>query len=80
MDTRWYKGFNKDKKAKDKRTAEILSYRNAYDALKEVLEDQFEESTPDYKNPSWAYEQADVNGRNQMLKKVINLITIDKDT
>jgi len=80
MDTRWYKGF-KEKDAKDKRTREILAYRNAYDTLKEVLEDQFEESVPDYKNPSWAHEQADVNGANRKLRQVIKLITIlDKDT
>jgi hypothetical protein len=78
MDSRWYKGF-KEKEAKDKRTREILAYRNAFDALKEVLEGQFEESTPDYKNPSWSHEQADVNGANRKLRQIINLITI-KDT
>ena len=72
MQSIWFKGV-KDKEVKKK---ELLSYRNAFEALREVLEEQFEESVPDYKSPSWAYEQADVNGANRKLRQILNLITI----
>lgn len=76
MHTAWLKGH----KNKEQRKKELLSYRNAFDELKKLLEDQFEESTPDYSSPSWAYEQADVNGANRKLRQIINLITVgDKE-
>lgn len=72
MQTIWTKGF-KDKEARKK---EILSYRNAFDALKEVLEKEYEESVPDYDCPSWSHKQADINGANRKLRQIINLITV----
>lgn len=72
MQTIWLKGC-KDKEARKK---EILSYRNAYDTLREVLEKEYEESAPDYDCPSWSHKQADVNGANRKLREIINLITV----
>jgi len=63
---------------REKRIKEILAYRNAFNALKELLGDQYEESVPDYDCPSWSHKQADVNGANRMLRKIINLITIEE--
>jgi len=72
MQTIWLKGY-KDKEARKK---EILSYRNAYDTLREVLEKEYEESVPDYDCPSWSHKQADVNGANRKLREIISLISV----
>jgi len=75
MDHRWTKGLKGE--AKEKRVKEVLSYRNAFDALSELLTKEFKEFVPDYSNPSWAHEQADVNGANRKLSSIIKLITIE---
>ena len=75
MQSRWFKGIT-NAEEKEKRRQEVLGYRNAFDALKEILVEDFEEGTPDYNSPSWAYEQADRNGANRMLKRVLTLIEI----
>jgi len=72
----WLKGLKGEER--EKRIKEILSYQNAFNALKELLGDQYEESVPDYDCPSWSHKQADVNGANRMLRKIINLITIEE--
>lgn len=74
MHSIWFRGLNKEDK--EDRVKELLSYRNAFDALKEILEEHYKEYTPDYDCPSWSHKQADVNGHNRAIKKVINLITI----
>ena len=72
MQVIWTKGLKgEDKK---KRTEEIKSYKNAFDALQEILEE--EKSTPDYDCPSWSHKQADQNGYNRAIREVIKLITI----
>lgn len=76
MQTVWTKGY-KDKEARKK---EILAYRNAFDALKEVLEKEYVPAPPsDYENPAWAYKQAHINGQNQMLERVMSLITVKEN-
>lgn len=77
MQSIWFKG----EKDKDLRIKEIQSYRNAFDALKEVLEQNYhkKEAVLDYDSPNWAYRQIHVNAYNQVLDDVIKLITIDKD-
>lgn len=72
MDSRWFKNA-KDKEARKK---ELMSYRNAFQELTKLLEEDFVESTPDYSNPSWAYEQADANGANRKLRQILKLIDI----
>ena len=76
MQAVWLKGLKGEER--EKRIKEILAYRNAFNALKELLGDQYEESVPDYDCPSWSHKQADVNGANRMLRKIINLITIEE--
>ena len=71
----WVKGLKGEAKAK--RISEIKSYRNAFDTLKEILESHFEESTPDYDCPSWSHKQAHVNGANQKLQSILNLLNIE---
>ena len=53
-----------------------MSYRNAFDALRQMIESDFEEAPPDYNNPSWSHKQADVNGANRKLKQVLKLMDI----
>ena len=71
MDSRWTKSNTKE---------EILSYRNAFDALKELLEADFRkrESVRDY-GPGWETKQIAVNEYNQVMDDVIKLITLTKE-
>lgn len=75
MDSRWLKGL--DPESVRKRKEELKSGRRYYDLAIEVLQKELLETTPDYSSPSWAYEQADVNGANRKLKQVIKLLTIE---
>lgn len=74
MNTRWFKNISTSKK--EARKKEILSYRNAFDELRKLLEEDLEEYVPDYSVPSWSHKQADVNGANRKLRQIIDLITI----
>lgn len=73
MDIRWFKGLPDGAKDED-REKQILGYRNAFEALREVLEQEVQESAPNYNTASWAYKQADVNGANRMLRSILKLI------
>lgn len=72
MQELWLKGYKG--KEREARTKEINSYRNAFEALAEILEE--EDSTPDYDCPSWSHKQADQNGYNRAIRKVLSLITL----
>ena len=72
MQELWLKGCKG--KEREARTKEINSYRNAFEALAEILEE--EDSTPDYDCPSWSHKQADQNGYNRAIRKVLSLITL----
>lgn len=73
MHSIWFK-WKRDKEARAK---EVESYRQAFEALEEVLRKEFENpKPPDYSSPSWAYEQADHNGANRMLRKVLAIIDL----
>jgi len=74
MNNNWFRGLPEEQK--EQRIKEILSYRRAFEALNEVLDEYYEESSPNYDDPSWSHRQADVNGANRMLKRIKNLITI----
>lgn len=79
MDVKWTKGTKGE--AKDRRKKEVLSYRTAFEDLKEVLVDLQENvGTPDYESPSWAFKQADINGYNRAIERVINLINLKDNT
>jgi len=77
MHTAWFKGLNKDQK--EKRKQFLLANQEVLGLLAEVLERDFQEYEPDYSNASWAYEQADVNGHNRAIRRVLNLINFEKD-
>lgn len=72
MDSRWLKRGNTKE--------EVLAYRNAFDALKEILLQDFKkkEAVRDY-SPGWEYKQIAVNEYNQALDDLIKLITLTKD-
>lgn len=73
--SKWFKGISaKDKEQKEK---ELRSYRNAFEALAELLQEEFEEATPDYDCPSWSHKQADQNGANRKLRAILSLIKIE---
>lgn len=77
MHTAWFKGLAKDQK--EKRKQFLLANQEVLGLLAEVLEDDFQDYTPDYSNPSWAYEQADVNGHNRAIRRVKALVNFEKD-
>ena len=74
MNARWLKGLTGE--AKEKRKKEILSYRNAFEELTKLLEEDYEESAPDYDCPSWSHKQADINGANRKLRQITELIKV----
>lgn len=71
MDHRWLKNNTKE---------EVLHYRNALDALKEILLTDFvkKEAVRDY-SPGWEYKQIAVNEYNQVLADIIKFISIEKE-
>jgi hypothetical protein len=72
MDSRWFKN-GVDKEAQRK---ELLSYRRAFEALRELLEEEFEEVPSDYDISNWACKAADKNGANRKLRSILKLITV----
>ena len=71
MDSRWLKYNSKE---------EVMGYRNAFDALKEILETEFTKSAAvrDY-SPGWEYKQVAVNERNNFIDELTKFITIEKE-
>jgi len=74
MDSRWLKGTRGE--VREARKKEVLGYKRALQDLAQLLKDDFEDSSPDYNNSAWPYEQADVNGANRKLQEILNLINI----
>lgn len=70
----WFKGHTD----KDKRKKEVASYRNAFDELKKVLEQEYKKksSVRDYEKPGWANQQIAVNEYNQVLEDIMKLLEI----
>tara|TARA_R110000868_G_scaffold126504_3_gene333652 strand:+ start:1456 stop:1695 length:240 start_codon:yes stop_codon:yes gene_type:complete len=79
MQAAWIKGLKGQDK--DKRKAEVLGYRNAFDSLKEILEHDFKkkEAVRDYEVPNWELRQMAVNEYNQVIDDMLKLITLNKD-
>ena len=73
MDSRWLKGLTGEAKETERKRI-LASSTILLDAI-EILE-SFEEGTPDYSSPSWAYEQADRNGANRKLREVIKFLNV----
>ena len=79
MKSIWLKGLKGQDK--EKRKAEVLGYRNAFDDLKEILEHNFKkkESVRDYEVPNWELRQVAVNEYNQVLDDMLKVITLNKE-
>lgn len=75
MQAIWFKSYRN----KEERRKEILGYRNAFDALREILEQKRKEPVRDY-GPGWAEKQIAVNEYNAVIDEVLNLINVDKET
>lgn len=74
MDHRWVKGLTGEEKEKERNR--VLQQRTFLHEIAEILEESFEEGTPDYGSPSWAYHQADRNGANRKLREVIKFLKV----
>ena len=74
----WVKGLSGEDKAK--RVKEIEGYRNAFDDLSKILEDNFKkkEANRDYSTPGWEYRQIAVNEWNAALDAIKNLIDLNQ--
>lgn len=77
MQAVWFKGT----KDKDRRRKEVMAYSNAFNDLKQILEQEFKKkpSVRDYEVPNWELRQVAVNEYNQVLDDVLKLITLDKE-
>lgn len=79
MQATWIKSLKGQ--AREDRIKEVLGYRNAFDALKEILEKEFKRKTSvrDYEVPNWEFRQIAINEYNQVLDDVLKLITLVKE-
>lgn len=75
MHSAWFKGHRN----KEERKKEVLGYRNAFDALKEILEEEAKKSPVRDYSPGWAEKQIAVNEYNAAIDYVLTLINVDKD-
>jgi hypothetical protein len=75
----WLKGHTKSTETKEARRAEVLAYRNAFDALREVLNKEFrkKENVRDYDTPNWEYKQIANNEYNAALDDLLKLIDLN---
>jgi hypothetical protein len=78
MHSLWVKGLRGPDK--DKRVSEVLSYRNAFEELREILEQHYsrKEAVRDY-SPGWEYKQIAHNEYNAALDDLLNLINISSN-
>ena len=75
----WVKGYKTEEK--EKRKSEVLGYRNAFDDLKKILEQEYKrkDAVRDYEVPNWELRQVSVNEYNQVLDDIFKLITLNKE-
>jgi hypothetical protein len=77
MQTIWLKGLKGEER--DRRKGEVLNYRNAFDDLREILEQHYlkRDAVRDY-FPGWEYKQVAVNEYNAVLDDILNLIDLNR--
>jgi|TARA_R110000772_G_scaffold26177_2_gene67718 hypothetical protein len=77
MQTIWLKGLKGEER--DRRKGEVLNYRNAFDDLREILEQHYlkRDAVRDY-SPGWEYKQVAVNEYNAVLDDILNLIDLNR--
>lgn len=75
MQAVWLRGVKDSER--NQRKQEVLSYRNAFDDLREILEQHYvrKEAVRDY-SPGWEYKQIAVNEYNAVLDDLLNLIDL----
>lgn len=78
MQAVWLRGVKDSER--EQRKKEVLSYRNAFDDLREILEQHYvrKEAVRDY-SPGWEYKQIAVNEYNAVLDDLLNLIDISSN-
>ena len=76
MKSVWLKGAKGEDR--DKRKQEVLGYRNAFEDLREILEQYYlkKDAVRDY-SPGWEYKQIAVNEYNAVLDDILNLIDLN---
>jgi hypothetical protein len=76
MQAVWLRGVKDSER--NQRKQEVLSYRNAFDDLREILEQHYvrKEAVRDY-SPGWEYKQIAVNEYNAVLDDLLNLIDLN---
>lgn len=77
MQAVWLRGVKDSER--EQRKKEVLSYRNAFDDLREILEQHYvrKEAVRDY-SPGWEYKQIAVNEYNAVLDDLLNLIDLNQ--
>ena len=75
MQAVWLKGLKGD--AKERRKGEVLAYRNAFDDLREILEQDYlkKDAVRDY-SPGWQYKQIAANEYTAAMQELLNLIDL----
>jgi hypothetical protein len=78
MQAVWLRGVKDSDR--NQRKQEVLSYRNAFDDLREILEQHYvrKEAVRDY-SPGWEYKQIAVNEYNAVLDDLLNLIDLSSN-
>ena len=75
MQAVWLKGLKGPER--ERRKSEVLGYRNAFDDLREILEQHYmkKDAVRDY-SPGWEYKQIAVNEWNSALDQLLDLIDL----
>lgn len=77
MQAVWLRGVKDSER--ERRKQEVLSYRNAFDDLREILEQHYvrKEAVRDY-SPGWEYKQIAVNEYNAVLDDLLNILDLNQ--
>jgi hypothetical protein len=77
MQAVWLKGLKGEER--ERRKAEVLAYRNAFDDLREILEQHYlkKEAVRDY-SPGWEYKQVATNEWNAAIDTLLDLIDLNQ--
>jgi hypothetical protein len=77
MQAVWLKGLKGE--ARERRKGEVLAYRNAFDDLREILEQHYlkKEAVRDY-SPGWEFKQIATNEYNAAIEELLNLIDLNQ--
>lgn len=77
MQAVWLKGLKGE--ARERRKGEVLAYRNAFDDLREILEQHYlkKEAVRDY-SPGWEFKQVATNEWNAAIDTLLDLIDLNQ--